>query len=68
MFDITAYMEEFTAAMRREFGERLVFVGLQGSFRRGEAKEGSDIDAVTVLDELVRYGPCALRPGGLGPA
>ncbi len=64
MFDITAYMEEFTAAMRREFGERLVFVGLQGSFRRGEAKEGSDIDAVTVLDELcamdlVRYDRAA---------
>lgn len=72
MFDITAYMEEFTAAMRREFGERLVFVGLQGSFRRGEAKEGSDIDAVTVLDELcavdlVRYDgrprPCLSANG-----
>lgn len=35
-----------------EFSERLLFVGLQGSYRRGEATEKSDIDVMVVLDEL----------------
>ena len=30
----------------------LLFVGLQGSYARGEATEASDIDVVVVLDEL----------------
>lgn len=34
------------------FGERLVCLGLQGSYGRGEATEGSDIDAVLILDAV----------------
>jgi hypothetical protein len=34
------------------FGNRVWFVGLQGSFGRGEATETSDIDVVVILDEL----------------
>lgn len=37
------------------FGDRVVFVGLQGSRARGEAGEDSDIDAVVILDS-VGYG------------
>ena len=38
--------------LRQTFGSRLLFVGLQGSYRRGEAREDSDIDILTVLDRL----------------
>lgn len=34
------------------FGDRLVCLGLQGSYARGEATEESDIDAVLILDEV----------------
>jgi len=34
------------------FGDRVWFVGLQGSYARGEATETSDIDIVVILDEL----------------
>lgn len=34
------------------FGERLLYLGLQGSYRRGEATEGSDIDVVCVIDRF----------------
>ena len=34
------------------FGPRLRFVGLQGSYRRGEATETSDIDLCVILDRL----------------
>jgi hypothetical protein len=34
------------------FGERTYFVGLQGSYGRGEARDTSDIDVVVILDQL----------------
>lgn len=42
----------FTEKLKSIFGRRLMFVGCQGSYRRGEADENSDIDAVVVLDEI----------------
>lgn len=39
-------------ALKQAFGLRLRFVGLQGSHRRGEATEGSDIDICVILDRL----------------
>lgn len=45
-------MTEPSAALGREFGERLAVVGLQGSMRRGEATATSDIDILIVLDHL----------------
>lgn len=52
MIDISAWMEQFLQALNNAFGERVWFVGLQGSYGRGEATERSDIDAVVILDEL----------------
>ena len=46
------WMEAFIARMRQAFGDRLAFVGLQGSRARGEATPKSDIDVVVVLDRL----------------
>ncbi len=52
MIDITAWMEKFLQALNETFRDRVWFVGLQGSFSRGEATETSDIDIVVILDEL----------------
>ncbi len=60
-FSIDAWMEEYQRAVKERFGGRVWFIGLQGSFGRGEATEGSDIDAVLILDtvsaaDLQAYG------------
>lgn len=47
-----AWMETFAARMRQTFGDRVAFIGLQGSRARGEATPKSDIDVVVVLDRL----------------
>ena len=52
MIEITAWINMFLNALEDYFGERVWFVGLQGSFARGEATENSDIDMVVILDEL----------------
>lgn len=52
MIDTAVWMPEAVALLQKEFGPRLVFVGLQGSYLRGEAREDSDIDILTVLDKL----------------
>jgi len=52
MIDISAWMQNFVTVLDAKFGQRVWFVGLQGSYGRGEATETSDIDAVVILDEL----------------
>ena len=52
MIDITAWMNDFLQKLNHIFGNRVWFVGLQGSYGRGEATETSDIDTVVILDEL----------------
>lgn len=52
MIDKERWMEEILEKLKHKFGTRLLFVGLQGSYRRGEATEASDFDMVTVLDKL----------------
>ncbi|MDO4749415.1 MAG: nucleotidyltransferase domain-containing protein [Eubacteriales bacterium] len=52
MIDITAWTELFLQTLNGIFGDRVWFVGLQGSYGRGEATETSDIDIVVILDEL----------------
>ncbi len=52
MIDVKLWMEHFTELLNKTFGERIHFVGLQGSYGRGEATEASDIDTVVILDKL----------------
>ncbi len=52
MLDISAWMKDFLKKLEETFGERVWFVGLQGSYGRGEATEHSDIDVVVILNEL----------------
>ncbi len=52
MIDITAWMNDFLQKLNDTFENRVWFVGLQGSYGRGEASVTSDIDVVVILDEL----------------
>ena len=45
-------MNDFLQKLNDVFVNRVWFVGLQGSYGRGEATETSDIDVVVILDEL----------------
>ena len=52
MIDIKNWMNTFLDALNTTFSDRVWFVGIQGSYGRGEATETSDIDVVVILDEL----------------
>lgn len=52
MVAIDSWMEELAGKLTARFGSRLLFLGLQGSYGRGEATQDSDIDVVTVLDQV----------------
>ena len=52
MIDINVWIKDFLEKLNDVFVNRVWFVGLQGSYGRGEATETSDIDVVVILDEL----------------
>ena len=52
MIDVNTWMQDFLQTLNETFANRVWFVGLQGSYGRGEATEMSDIDIVVILDEL----------------
>ena len=52
MIDINVWMNTFIQKLNEVFANRVWFIGLQGSYGRGEATESSDIDVVVILDEL----------------
>lgn len=52
MVDIKSLLEEFLQKLNETFKSRVWFVGLQGSYGRGEATETSDIDVVVILNEF----------------
>ena len=52
MIDITNWMSNFLQTLNKTFENRVWFVGLQGSYGRGEATETSDIDDVVNLYDL----------------
>lgn len=52
MVDIDRFLDDFVERLKIYFGERIWFVGLQGSYARNEATDKSDIDLVVILDEL----------------
>lgn len=52
MFEIDNWIEEITQKIKAAFNENVLFIGYQGSYRRGEANEHSDIDMVVILEHL----------------
>jgi uncharacterized protein len=52
MIDINQWMKQYQDTVKRIFGSRILFIGLQGSYGRGEANANSDIDVVLILDKV----------------
>lgn len=52
MIEITSWAGALARKLAARFGPRLLFLGYQGSYARGEATPESDIDIVTLLDRL----------------
>ena len=52
MVDIKSWLDEFLQKLNETFKSRVWFVGLQGSYGRGEATETSDIDVAVILNEF----------------
>ena len=52
MLDARKWVGELASKICQTFGARALFVGFQGSYRRGEATDSSDIDVVVILDCL----------------
>ncbi|MBR4960413.1 MAG: nucleotidyltransferase domain-containing protein [Clostridia bacterium] len=52
MISIEPYMTGMVDLLRQAFGKDLLYVGLQGSYLRGEATEKSDIDVMVILEEV----------------
>ena len=52
LFDLDRYLNALISNCRASFDDRLLYVGLQGSFLRGEAHESSDIDVMVILDRF----------------
>lgn len=48
--NINIWMKGYLDELKSLFGSRLMFVGLQGSYNRGEATDSSDIDVVVILN------------------
>ena len=52
MINTDKYLTQLTTLLQEQFGNRLSYVGLQGSYLRGEATDDSDIDIMVVIDGL----------------
>ena len=52
MINVEKYIQRLTAILQNYFGARLIYVGLQGSYLRGEATSDSDLDIMVVIDDL----------------
>lgn len=46
VIEITVWIQTFLQTLNNTFENRVWFVGLQGSYGRGEATEASDIDVL----------------------
>ena len=74
MIELESWLKAYADRMEAAFGERLVLLGLQGSYRRGRSDRESDIDLVAVLnrvdvEELRRYRALVRElPRGKRPA
>ncbi len=52
MFRVDEYLQNLILSMKDAFGNRLLYVGLQGSYLREEATENSDIDIMIIINRL----------------
>ena len=52
VIEMNDWLKHFSQKLIQQFGEEIVFIGLQGSRAREEAKLDSDIDVVVIFKEL----------------
>jgi uncharacterized protein len=52
IFLIDDWMNEIVSKIKNAFGAKVTFIGLQGSYKRKEANDSSDIDVVVILNEV----------------
>ena len=52
MINLDRYIQTLSSVLKERFAERLCYIGLQGSYLRGEATDRSDIDIMAVIDGL----------------
>ncbi len=52
MLDVERYIADLITLLKQQFQNRLLYVGLQGSYLRGEATDDSDLDIMVVIDGL----------------
>ena len=52
MINVNTYLSQLTGLLRQHFAQRLLYVGLQGSYLRGEATQSSDIDIMVIIEAL----------------
>lgn len=52
IIDIDDYCQSLQSLLLSEFGEKICYIGLQGSYLRGEATGNSDIDIMVILESL----------------
>ncbi len=52
MFNLDKYLADLILNCQSAFGERLLYMGLQGSWLRDEAHEDSDVDVMVILDQF----------------
>ncbi len=50
MFNLDNYLDNLIEACKLKFGDRLIYVGLQGSYLRGEEHVNSDVDIMIVIE------------------
>ena len=55
MFRVDEYLHDLILSMKNIFGDKLLYVGLQGSYLREEATENSDIDIMVIIDILKEH-------------
>lgn len=52
MFQTDLYIPKLVELLKTAYKERLLYVGLQGSYLRGEATDHSDIDIMVVISDM----------------
>ena len=51
-FNINQWIKTYAETVQQQFGGRVWFIGLQGSYGRDEATSTSDIDVVLILEPV----------------
>jgi len=63
--DVKTIVGEYREGLTRELGPNLIAIILYGSYARGDAAEGSDVDVLCVMKGPLDYGELIQRTSSL---